>query len=85
VTILPRPFTGHEATLRSRTGLVADAIVLVAVAVMFWLLLRLAHGVNEPFNRVSAPSSVSTDPANLPYHAFRSLARMFAALLCLAR
>ncbi|CCH79604.1 ABC-type anion transport system, duplicated permease component [Nostocoides japonicum T1-X7] len=77
---LLRPFVGFDVTLRSRTRLVADAVVLVAVAVVFWLLLQLAHGVDAPFNRVSAPSSVSTDPANLPYYALRSLARMFAAL-----
>jgi NitT/TauT family transport system permease protein len=78
---LLRPFVGHDATLRSRTHLVADVVVLVAVAVLFWLLLRLAHGVNEPFSRTFAPSSVSTDPADLPYYAVRSLARMFAALV----
>jgi NitT/TauT family transport system permease protein len=80
MTVL-RPFIGQDAPLRSRTHLVADAVVLVAVAVLFWLLLRLAHGVDAPFNRVSAPSSVSTDPANLPYYAARSLLRMFAALV----
>jgi NitT/TauT family transport system permease protein len=53
----------------------------VAIAVLFYLLVRVAHGVNAPFNRVSAPSSVSTDPANLPYYAARSLLRMFAALV----
>ena len=81
MTLFLRPFTGQNSALRSRTHLVADGVVLVAVAVMFWLLLRLAQGVNAPFNRVSAPSSVSTDPANLPYYAARSLLRMFAALL----
>lgn len=77
---LLRPFVGHDATLRSRSNLAADAVVLVAVAVLFWLLLRLSHGISAPFNRVSAPSTVSTNPANLPYYAARSLARMFAAL-----
>jgi NitT/TauT family transport system permease protein len=49
-------------------------------AVLFFLIARLAHGVNAPFDRVSAPSSVSTDPARLPYYAARSLLRMFVAL-----
>jgi NitT/TauT family transport system permease protein len=77
---LLRPFVGQDATLRSRTHLAADAVVLVAVAVLFWLMLRISQGVSVPFNRVSAPSSVSTDPWNLPYYALRSLARMFGAL-----
>jgi NitT/TauT family transport system permease protein len=75
-----RPFVGNDATLRLRTHLVADAVVLVAVAVLFWVIVRLSHGITAPFDRVSAPSSVSTDPANLPYYALRSLTRMFAAL-----
>jgi NitT/TauT family transport system permease protein len=79
--MLLRPFTGHAGVLRSKTHLAADAVVLVAVAVLFWLLVRLAHGVDAPFDRVSAPSSVSTDPVDLPYYAARSLLRMFAALL----
>ena len=73
-------FTGHDAVLRGRSHVAADAIVLLAVAVVFWLLIRLSHGITEPFNQVSAPSTVSTDPANLPYYAARSLLRMFAAL-----
>lgn len=74
-------FTGQDASLRSRSHFAADATVLVAVAVIFWLLIQLSHGITEPFNRVSAPSTVSTDPANLPYYAARSLLRMFAALV----
>ncbi|HET9647532.1 MAG TPA: ABC transporter permease subunit [Microlunatus sp.] len=77
---LVRPFTGLDAPLRSRTRLVADVVVLLGVAVLFWLLLRLAPGVSAPFDPESAPTSVSTDPANLPYYAARSLLRMFAAL-----
>ncbi len=73
-------FTSQDASLRSRSHFAADAIVLVAVAVILWLLIELSHGITEPFNRVSAPSTVSTDPANLPYYAARSLLRMFAAL-----
>jgi NitT/TauT family transport system permease protein len=77
---LLRPFASNYSTLRGRSHLVADGLVLVAVAVLFWLFIVLAHGVSEPFNRVSAPSTVSTNPANLPYYAARSLLRMFIAL-----
>ncbi|MBS1847359.1 MAG: ABC transporter permease subunit, partial [Actinobacteria bacterium] len=75
-----RPFVGPDATLQSRARFAADAAVVVAIAVMLWLLVSVAHGVNEPFNPAHAASSVSTDPSTLPYAALRSLARMFAAL-----
>lgn len=79
---MPRPtFVGQEAALRTRSQFVADALVLAGVAVVFWLLIRLSHGFTAPFNPATAPSSVSTDPADLPYYAARSLLRMFAALL----
>ncbi len=77
----PLTFTSQDASLRARSHLAADAIVLIAVAVIFWLLVALSHGITEPFDRVSAPSTVSTDPANLPYYAARSLLRMFVALV----
>ena len=77
---LLRPYSADGALPRGRSRYLADAVVLAGMAVLFWLLVRLAGGVNAPFNRVSAPSSVSTDPANLPYYAARSLLRMFAAL-----
>ncbi|MBS1906804.1 MAG: ABC transporter permease subunit [Actinobacteria bacterium] len=81
MTIL-RPFAGHTSVgARSRTRLAADAVVLVGFAVLLFLLIRLAEGVGAPFNPANAASSVSTDPANLPYYAARSLLRMFVALL----
>ncbi len=79
-SLRPFTFTSQDATLRTRSHFVADAIILVGVAVLFWLLIYLSHGISEPFNRASAPSTVSTDPWNLPYFAARSLLRMFAAL-----
>ena len=77
---LLRPYSADAALPRARTHYLADVLVLAGMAVLFWLLVRLAQGVTAPFNRVSAPSSVSTDPANLPYYAARSLLRMFVAL-----
>src|ERR1700735_413455 len=44
-------------------------------------LLRLAPALNAPFLPKTAPSTVSTDPADLPYYAVRSLLRMFIALI----
>jgi NitT/TauT family transport system permease protein len=79
-SLRPLTFTTQAAPLRARSHFAADAIVLVGVAVTFWILIELSQGIGAPFNRVSAPSTVSTDPANLPYFAARSLLRMFAAL-----
>jgi NitT/TauT family transport system permease protein len=45
-----------------------------------WVVVRLWHGVTVPFDETTAPSTVSTGPAQLPYYAARSLLRMFAAL-----
>ncbi len=78
---LLRTYSADAGALpRARSRYVADVLVLAAMAVLFWVLVRLAHGVEAPFNRVSAPAMVSTDPANLPYYAARSLLRMFVAL-----
>ena len=76
----PLTFTNQDATLRTRSHFAADVVVLVAVAVLFWLLIDLSQGISAPFNRASAPSTVSTDPWDLPYYAARSLLRMFVAL-----
>jgi NitT/TauT family transport system permease protein len=58
----------------------ADLLVLVGGAVLLWLIVRLSHGLTAPFDQTTAPSTVSTDPAELPYYAARSLLRMFVAL-----
>jgi hypothetical protein len=59
---------------------VEDVIVFLGVAALLWLIVRLAHGVTVPCAEVTALSTVSTDPAELPYYAARSLLRMFVAL-----
>lgn len=78
--VVARSFGTHKASLRPRGQFAADAVVFVGVMVVFWLLVTLSHGVFAPFDRDTAPSSVSTDPALLPYFAARSLLRMFIAL-----
>jgi NitT/TauT family transport system permease protein len=59
----------------------ADVVVVAALIALLFGLLRLAPALNAPFLPKTAPSSVSTDPANLPYYAVRSLLRMFIALI----
>jgi NitT/TauT family transport system permease protein len=77
---LLRPFSHETGALRSRTRFAADAAILMAVIVTFYILISLSRGVLAPFAENHAPSTVSTNPADLPYYAARSLLRMFAAL-----
>ncbi len=58
-----------------------DLIVFAALLALLFGLLRLAPALNAPFLQKTAPSVVSTDPANLPYYAVRSLLRMFIGLI----
>ncbi len=58
-----------------------DLLVFAALLALLFGLLRLAPALNAPFLPKTAPSTVSTDPANLPYYAVRSLLRMFIALI----
>ncbi len=58
-----------------------DLVVLAALLALLFGLLRLAPALNAPFLPKTAPSAVSTDPADLPYYAARSLLRMFIALV----
>src|ERR1700722_20081619 len=58
-----------------------DVIVFAALLALLYGLLRRAPALNAPFLPKTAPSRVSTDPANLPYYAVRSLLRMFIGLI----
>ncbi|MFI9271707.1 ABC transporter permease [Kitasatospora sp. NPDC052896] len=58
-----------------------DVLVVAALVGLLYGLLRLAPALNAPFLPRTAPTSVSTDPSNLPYYAVRSLLRMFVALV----
>jgi NitT/TauT family transport system permease protein len=77
---LLRPFPAPTAIAGRRIRrLVPDLAVLVGVLAVVAALAALSAGVTAPFGPGREPS-VSTDPANLPYYAGRSLLRMFAAL-----
>jgi NitT/TauT family transport system permease protein len=58
-----------------------DIAVGAALIGLVYGLIRLAPALNAPFLPKTAPSAISTDPADLPYYAVRSLVRMFAALI----
>jgi NitT/TauT family transport system permease protein len=57
----------------------ADLVVVVGVLALLAAFAALSAGMTVPFGPGQEPT-VSTDPANLPYYAGRSLVRMFAAL-----
>ena len=76
---LLRSYPSQDVLDRPRTR-AADTLVFLAAAVLLGVIARVSSGVNVPFDATSAPSRVSTDPAQLPYYAARSLLRMFTAL-----
>ncbi|MEV7598121.1 ABC transporter permease subunit [Kitasatospora sp. NPDC089797] len=58
-----------------------DLLVAAALVAGLYGLLRLAPSLDAPFLPDQAPSTVSTDPSDLPFYAVRSLLRMFVALI----
>ena len=76
---LLRSYPSRDALDRPPSRAV-DVVVFLAAAVLLGVIARVSSGVNVPFDATSAPSRVSTDPAQLPYYAARSLLRMFIAL-----
>ncbi|WP_200862825.1 ABC transporter permease [Amycolatopsis orientalis] len=75
-----RTFPTRGALVRPRRT-IADVAVFLGAAAALWLVVRLAHGAATAWTPATAPSTVSTDPAELPYYAGRSLLRMFVALV----
>jgi NitT/TauT family transport system permease protein len=59
----------------------ADVIVLLALFALGFGLLELVPSLSSPLHPQTAPTTVSTDPAEIPYYAVRSLLRMFIGLL----
>ncbi len=74
------PGRGVAVAARPARNWAADVAVFVGAAVVLWLVVRVGRGTAVPWTVPSAPSSVSTDPSQLPYYAARSLLRMFVAL-----
>ena len=76
---LLRPY-GNREPLAGPRSTMADIAVFLGAAVLLWIVIRVSSGLDAPFDTATAPSTVSTDPADLPYYASRSLLRMFIAL-----
>ena len=63
---------------RSRYGWLTDAVLLILIFIVFYMLFRLGEGMVVPFSPEQQPV-VDLAPASLPYYAGRSLLRMFLA------
>lgn len=58
----------------------ADALVIAGILALFGLIAWILPAIGEPIGPKGVPSSVSTNLADLPYYALRSVFRMFVAL-----
>ncbi|MGW4246590.1 ABC transporter permease [Nocardia sp. NPDC004722] len=58
----------------------ADIAVFAGAAVLIWIVVKVSAGMHVPFDENAVPTTISTDPGELPYYAARSLLRMFLAL-----
>ncbi|MBF6327994.1 ABC transporter permease [Nocardia transvalensis] len=76
-TLRSYPTRGALDRPRSRA---ADVVVFAGAAVLIWVIVRVSGGLTVPFDEHETVTEVSTDAADLPYYAARSLLRMFLAL-----
>ena len=60
--------------------LAADTLVIAGILALFGLIAWILPAIGEPIGPKGVPSSVSTNLADLPYYALRSVFRMFVAL-----
>jgi NitT/TauT family transport system permease protein len=75
-----RSYPSRGALERPRSRL-ADVAVFAGAAVLIWIIVHISQGLNVPFDKNVQSPPVSTNPAELPYYAARSLLRMFIALI----
>ncbi|WP_232299771.1 ABC transporter permease [Leucobacter komagatae] len=71
---------GQGTPSRGERSRLADVVIFAGLFVAFWGVSQISTDFAAPFDPESAPAAVSTDPAQLPYYAARSLLRMFVAL-----
>jgi NitT/TauT family transport system permease protein len=59
-----------------------DVAVFVLTLVGLFLIIKVGRGATVSFTPTRGTSTLSTNPARLPYYVARSLLRMFVALFC---
>jgi NitT/TauT family transport system permease protein len=74
-----RTFPTRGVLRRPPIGAV-DLVVGAGILALLYGVLRLGRSMDVAFLPDKASEAISTDPANLPYYAARSLLRMFLAL-----
>ncbi|WEV72221.1 ABC transporter permease subunit [Bifidobacterium sp. ESL0790] len=89
-------FTNPASPIAGRTGanahngarqpnlaarVVSDCAVVAGILAILAVIAWLVPAINAPVGPHGVPSTISTDPANLPYYALRSVFRMALALL----
>jgi NitT/TauT family transport system permease protein len=79
VKLVARQFPSR-GVLRRPSLRPVDIVVGLGGLALLYALVRLGSSLNASFIPKSATTKVSTDPADLPYYAARSLLRMFIAL-----
>jgi NitT/TauT family transport system permease protein len=72
------PDARSDASFTKR--LVSDCVVVAGVLALFGLIAWILPAIDAPVGPEGIPSTVSTDPSNLPYYALRSVFRMAIAL-----
>jgi NitT/TauT family transport system permease protein len=77
------PFLKPDVSPRVRSNL-ADIAVLLGTLGLLYLVERIGAGALVSFQPPANVPSVSLDPRYLPYHAGRSVLRMFVALVWFA-
>ncbi|MFT8703964.1 ABC transporter permease [Bifidobacterium aquikefiricola] len=71
-----------EGTTRARHSLLSDIVVIIGILALIGGIAVMLPDINRAVGPQGLPSTISTDPSNLPYYAMRSVLRMFIALAC---
>ncbi|MEZ5321930.1 MAG: ABC transporter permease subunit [Microthrixaceae bacterium] len=74
-----RSFSSFRSSLTRRRPGVVDLVVLIAVVVALYGIVRVGRGATVSFAPTDV-TTIDTAPSNLPYDVARSLLRMFVAL-----
>ncbi|OZG66779.1 sulfonate ABC transporter permease [Bifidobacterium aquikefiri] len=69
-----------EETTHTKHSLFSDVIVIIGILALIGAIAVMLPDIDKAVGPHGIPSTISTDPGNLPYYAMRSVLRMFIAL-----